>query len=168
MDLEELSDIETKSCMLLCKKCLKKGEYNIPLFELNEINVIEYKCIKRHIIDKKDISYQPVNEKIKKKLTVCNNKGHFDVHQGQLSVFFAFCEICEKNICQFGVGDDLRRDHNYILYKDIMSEYKYKNDLEQKLEILKQIINIYKDIYAGEKDEIYNLLFKNIKYFIYK
>ena len=49
-----------------------------------------------------------------------------------------------------------------------MSEYKYKNDLEQKLEILKQIINIYKDIYAGEKDEIYNLLFKNIKYFIYK
>ena len=57
MDLEELSDIETKSCMLLCKKCLKKGEYNILLFELNEINVIEYKCIKRHIIDKIAISY---------------------------------------------------------------------------------------------------------------
>ena len=167
MELEELSDIETKSGVLLCKTCKEQGEYNIPLLELNKFNKIEYKCIKRHKIDRTKISYELVNEEIKKNLTRCKIKEHFDVHQGQPSVFCAFSEIPEKNICQFGVGDYLKGGHNYILYMAIMPEFKYKNELEQKLERLKELIYIYKDIYPSEIDEIkflirmYNRRFMN-------
>ena len=65
MELEELSEIETQSFVLLCKECLKQGkqgEYNIPLFELNKFNKIEYKCVKRHEIGKEDINYQPIKK----------------------------------------------------------------------------------------------------------
>ena len=126
MELEELSEIETQSFVLLCWKCYEQGEYNIPLFELNEFNEIEYKCVKRHIISKKDISYQPLNEKIKEKLTVCNNKEHYD--QGQPSVFCAFCEICEKNICNFCRMEDKNRGHDCIVYKEIMETIMENNN----------------------------------------
>ena len=46
MELEELTNIETKSCVILCLKCLAKGEYTIPSLELNELNEIVYKCTK--------------------------------------------------------------------------------------------------------------------------
>ena len=175
MKLEELFEIERQSCVILCWKCLEQKEYNIPLFKLNEFNEIEYKCIKRHKIGKEDINYQLLNEKIKKQLTFCKNEKHFDVHQGQPSVFCAFCEICEKNICHFGLGDDMHK-HDYILYtKEIETKLKNINEkgTKQKLDRLEKIINVYKEIYPGERDEIkyliktYNRKFMNYRlYFI--
>ena len=44
-----------KSFVLLCNKCLEKGEYMIPIFYLNDSKKIEYKCSKNHIINEKDI-----------------------------------------------------------------------------------------------------------------
>ena len=154
MELDE--EIPNWSRVLLCNKCLEKKEYNIPLFELNDKKEIEYKCIKKHIIGKKDISRKWLNNKIKRDLTYCKDEVHIN-HEGQEKIFCAFCEKCGGNICQIEVGKDLKKGHNYNLYMNIMvtiPENLNKYDLKQKLDRLKSITIKYKKLYPEKIEEI--------------
>jgi hypothetical protein len=38
MELEDLTFIENKSCVILCMKCLEKEDYFVPLFEKKGFN----------------------------------------------------------------------------------------------------------------------------------
>ena len=159
MELEELTNIETKSCVILCLKCLAKGEYTIPSLELNELNEIVYKCTKKHFINKNDISYTLLNEKIKTNLTRCQNENHLYNFQGQDNIFCAWCEKCAKNICQVDVAVDLKRGHNYILYMQIIPDDSTLLFIREKINKLKELINKYNTLCPNEKDDI-NFLIK--------
>ena len=94
MEFEELTSIEEKSYVLLCKKCLEEGEYIIPLFELNIFNEIEYKCPKKHIMDKNDVCFKILDTEIKNNLTYCNNENHSDNNERRETLF---CEWSASN-----------------------------------------------------------------------
>ena len=139
MELEELTTIETKSCVILCMKCLENNEYYIPLFELNEFEEIVYKCPKKHIIDKKDICYRLLNDKLRNLLTRCQDENHFRNFIDQDNIFCAWCEKCEKNLCQVDVANDMKRGHNYILYMQIMPDNLFVFNLKEHLDKLKSL-----------------------------
>ena len=89
--------------IILCRKCLKNGEYLIPLFHLNELKEIEYKCSKNHIIGKNDIIIEKLNEKLIILLSQCTDEEHINNYQDQDKIFCAWCDNCGKNICQIDV-----------------------------------------------------------------
>ena len=158
MELEDLTFIENKSCVILCMKCLEKEDYFVPLFEKNGFNKIEYKCSKKHIITKKDVTYQILNDKIKKFLTYCNNEEHINKYINQEKIFCGWCEMCEKNICQIDLAQDMKRGHDYLFYMQIMPEDKYKITMEEKLNKLKSLMNDYYTFCPDAKEEIKYLI----------
>jgi len=169
MELEDLNSIETKSCVLLCMKCLENDEYFIPLYDLNEYGEIIYKCSKKHLIDKKDISYRLLNNKLKYLLTRCQEKNHTSefIEQGN-NIVCAWCEKCEKNICQLEVTNDLKLGHDYTLYMKIMPDKIFINNIKESIDKLKILIYNYNKLCPNEKDDI-NFLIKtyNRKYMNY-
>ena len=169
MELEDLNSIETKSCVLLCMKCLENDEYFIPLYDLNEYGEIIYKCSKKHLIDKKDISYRLLNNKLKYLLTRCQEKNHTSefIEQGN-NIVCAWCEKCEKNICQLEVTNDLKLGHDYTLYMKIMPDKIFINNIKESIDKLKILIYNYKKFCPNEKEDI-NFLIKtyNRKYMNY-
>ena len=140
--------------IILCRKCLKNGEYLIPLFHLNELNEIEYKCSKNHIIEKNDIIIEKLNEKLIILLSQCTDEEHINNYQDQDKIFCAWCDKCGKNICQIDVGKDLKRNHDYILYMKIIPDLQYEIIIKEKLNKLKGLIDRYNIICPDAKDEI--------------
>ena len=158
MEFEELTSIEKKSCVLLCKKCLEEGEYVIPSFELNIFNEIEYKCTKKHILDKNDVCFKILDKEIKDHLTYCNNENHSGNNEKRETLFCAWCEECGKNICQFDLKTELNNEHNYILYTKNIPNKNYELIMLKKLEKIKSLIDKYNTYGPEEK--------KDINYFI--
>jgi len=169
MELEDLNSMETNSCVMLCMKCLENDEYYIPLFELNEYDEIIYKCSKKHTIDKKDISYRILNDKLKYLLTRCQEKNHSRefIEQGN-NIVCAWCEKCEKNICQLEVSNDLKLGHDYTLYMKIMPDKNFVSYIKESIDKLKILIDNYNKLCPNEKEDI-NFLIKtyNRKYMNY-
>ena len=124
----------------------------------NRFNKIEYKCSKKHIITKKDVTYQILNDKIKKFLTYCNNEEHINKYINQEKIFCGWCEKCEKNICQIDLAQDMKRGHDYLFYMQIMPEDKYKITMEEKLNKLKSLIDDYYTFCPDAKEEIKYLI----------
>ena len=158
MEFEELSSIETKSYVLLCKKCLEKGEYMIPLYEMNVFNEIEYKCSKKHIINKNDVCFGILDGKIKDHLRYCNNQNHIGSNKERIIIFCAWCEECEMNICQIGVHEDMKRGHGYKLYAENIPDDQYEFFVIKKLDKLKSLIDGYKIYYPDAKEDILYLI----------
>ena len=160
--MEEIQNI------LVCSKCVKENQYIIPGCTINtEKNEIEYKCYKHGIINENNLFDFKIT-KIIKYLNVCQ------IHKDE--VYCGWCNICERNICQICIGDELNKKHDYILYNSLITE-KDKDEFMKNLIInlklyCKEIKQCYKDITNYEDDikileEIirsnelyYNLVFK--------
>ena len=146
-----------KSFVLLCNKCLEKGEYMIPIFYLNDSKKIEYKCSKNHIINEKDICKKELTGQLIKSLNECTEKEHKEYYQGQSNNFCAWCDQCCKNLCQVDLGKDLKRNHKYLLFMEIMPDYQYEINVKQKIEKLKDLLEKYIRIYPDAEEEINHL-----------
>ena len=156
MDIEEENEnsIIKDSILILCNKCLLNGEYLIPIFYLNGSKNIEYGCSKNHIISEKDISKTKLTEKLKKSLNECTEKEHIEYYQGKTKNFCAWCEKCSKNICQVDLGIDLKRNHDYLLFMEIMPDFQYEIFVKQKIKKLKDLLDEYNKICPDAEEEI--------------
>ena len=156
MDIEEENEnsIIKDSIVILCNKCLLNGEYLIPIFYLNGSKNIEYRCSKNHIISEKDISKTKLTEKLKKSLNECTEKEHIEYYQGQTKNFCAWCDKCCKNICQVDLGIDLKRNHDYLLFMEIMPDFQYEIFVKQKIKKLKDLLDEYNKICPDAEEEI--------------
>ena len=155
MDIEEENEnsIIKDSILILCNKCLLNGEYLIPIFYLNGSKNIEYRCSKNHIISEKDISKTKLTEKLKKSLNECTEKEHIEYYQGQTKNFCAWCDKCCKNLCQVDLGEDLKRNHNYLLFMEIIPNFQKENE-EQKIKKLKDLLDQYIRLCPDEEENI--------------
>ena len=142
------------SYVILCKKCLEKGEYYIPLYYLSESKKIEYTCSKNHLIEEGDICYKILTKKLFISLSECTDKQHKNNYQGQSSNFCAWCEKCGKNICQVDLAKDLKRNHDYLLFMHIMPDSQYIITVKEKLNKLKDLIEKYNTLCPDAKEEI--------------
>ena len=169
MEFEELSNIEEKSYVLLCKQCLDQDEYLIPTYELNSFNEVQYKCPKNHITGKNDIFLIVLDEETKRRLTHCNDEDHICLGLDEETVFGAWCEECKKNLCELDISNNT--GHNFLPYKNIMPDDQVKLKLKEKLEKLKVLIDKYTLFYSNEKEtkkyliKTYNRNFMNYNLF---
>ena len=155
MELSKINGIALNNCIHLCKKCLEKDKYIIPLDHLNESNEIEYKCSQKHKIGEEDICFKELNEKIITSLNKCNDEHHeYDI--GRSTNFCGWCNTCCKNICEIGVGYDLKAKHDYLLFAMILDRDTSLLEpiLKEKLNQLENLIKNYKNICPLSKDEI--------------
>ena len=142
MEFENLQTIEEKSYVLLCQKCLEADDYFIPIYELNSLNEVVYRCSKNHEIDKTDILMLELDEDIKKRLNQCNKAEHLNMGLDGEHIFYAWCEQCKRNECELDISNDI--GHDYILYEYIKPDDMIKYDLKKKLDNLKSLIDKYK------------------------
>ena len=155
MDIEENEkSIINDYFVLLCNKCLENGEYIIPLFYLNDSKKIAYKCSQNHIINEKDICKKVLTEQLIKLLNECTEKEHREYYQGQSNNFCAWCDQCCKNLCQVDFAIDLRRNHKYLLFMEIMPDYQYEINTKQKIKKLKDLIEQYYRLCPDSEEEI--------------
>ena len=74
-------------------------------------------------------------------------------------VFCAWCDECEKNICQICLGKEFKERHNYILFNNLIEDCKEEN-FTIKIEYLKNFLKEIKLYYSGiidYEDDIKNL-----------
>ena len=155
MEIEQFKSTQREnSYVILCKKCLEKGEYYIPLYYLSESKKIEYTCSKNHLIEEGDICYKILTKKLFISLSECTDKQHKNNYQGQSSNFCAWCEKCGKNICQVDLAKDLKRNHDYLLFMHIMPDSQYIITVKEKLNKLKDLIEKYNTLCPDAKEEI--------------
>ena len=126
----------TTESILLCKKCLEKGEYIIPLFQKNEkTNEIEYKCSKKHSIGINDVINKKINEELISKLSKC------EIHQEN---YCGWSEGLEKNLCFYEIGENLVKKEKYLLFMDIYPNITSREEYYFKLiDSLKGLLNEY-------------------------
>ena len=120
--------------LIFCNKCLKNGEYTVPIYKRNEEkNEIEYYCIKDDEIEQKNFIRIKLIDDLKKKLNYC------DKHKN--NKYCGWCKKCKKNICFLCICQE---KHDYIFYCDYYPSIeiytKFKNLLKEFL--LKLIIII--------------------------
>ena len=149
-----------------CNNCLKKGNYSIPICEINEeLNEIEYKCMCEPKKNNIEIIKLILNENIKKILNYCENHSE--------NRYIAWCNKCKKNLCFLCIS---QQKHDYILYchyypssnidiivKDFLKEllyiridYNYYN-LTNQLNKINEIINHFELFYKLlREDDIIN------------
>ena len=146
----------------LCKTCLEKNEYIVPLFEINkETNKIEYKCLLDHD-NNNNIENFVTNNYDKnfliKKLKYCQK------HENNR--YCAWCKKCKENICYLCI---IQEKHDYELYchyyqnvnmhilNKIMKELFYiRINLPQYLNNIILIINNFELFYKLFKEDIIN------------
>lgn len=127
---------DIKHSVLLCKKCLEKGEYTIPLYDKNELTQeIECKCPKHKNV-KNDTIYMEIDEALKIKLTCCEN--HIENN------FCGWSEKESKNLCFMEIGEHLTDKKNYELFIDIYPDTQLKEDMYfETIDLLKFLLKKY-------------------------
>ena len=156
MEFEDLPTIPEKPVVLLCNKCLEKKEYSIPIFELNSNNTIKYKCSKNHSINKKDVCMKILDDDLRQKLTHCKNEEHGILFEEPDHLLCAWCEHCKSNLCELDIACE--EGHDYILYEYIKPEDYYKQNLKEKIDKLKTLIDKYYEKSPSSYDEIKYLI----------
>ena len=143
---------------ILCSECLKEKKYIIPLYIRNkESNSIQYKCYKHNILNENNIYDCILTSKLKKKLKYC------EIHE---KIFCAWCSKCEKNLCQICLGDEFKKNHDYILYNAVLNENEnfvkeyIVNDIKDLKFFLKEIKKQYDNIeeYKEDLDNLENII----------
>ena len=154
MEIKENEKIIVKdSFILLCNKCFEKGEYMIPIFYLNDSKKVAYKCSKNHIINENDICKKKLTKQMIKSLNECTKEKHKEYHQEISNNFCAWCDKCCKNLCQVDLGEDLKRNHNYLLFMEIIPNFQKENE-EQKIKKLKDLLDQYIRLCPDEEENI--------------
>ena len=122
--------------VLLCKKCLEKSEYLIPLYHKNETtNDLEYECSKKHIIGINDVIKIKLDENLKMKLNCCQ------VHKEK---FCGWNQELSKNLCFYEIGEKLSDKKDYLLYMEIYPDVLSKTEFYfKKINSLKELYNNY-------------------------
>ena len=159
----------------LCKTCIERNEYIVPLFEINkETNQIEYKCLidhdnsNSHNVENFVTNNYDTNFLIKK-LKFCEK------HENNR--YCAWCKKCKKNICYLCI---IQEKHDYELYchyyqnvnmhilNQILKELFYiRINLPQQLKNIISIINNFELFYKLFKEDIINYqILLNIKIII--
>ena len=156
MEFEDLPTIPEKPVVLLCNKCLEKKEYSIPIFELNSNNTIKYKCSKNHSINKKDVCMKILDDDLRQRLTHCKNEEHGILFEEPDHLLCAWCEHCKSNLCELDIACE--EGHDYILYEYIKPEDYYKQNLKEKIDKLKTLIDKYYEKSPSSYDEIKYLI----------
>ena len=138
---------DIKHSVLLCKKCLEKGEYIIPLYDKNELTQeIECKCLKHKNV-KNDTIYMEIDEALKIKLTCCEN--HIENN------FCGWSEKESKNLCFMEIGEHLTDKKNYELFIDIYPDTQLKEDMYfETIDSLNQLLKKYLDEFPKANKEI--------------
>ena len=152
-----IEEIEELQNILLCSKCYKENEYIIPNCLVDtDNNEIEYECHKHGILNEDNIFYFKTC-RIKDELNECQI--HKEIK------YCAWCKICHKNICHLCFSEELKKNHNYILYNSLLNENEEEKFVKKKIidikNYYKEIILYYKDITKYQKEII--LLKKIIK-----
>ena len=140
-----------KQSIILCSKCLKEKKYIMPRYSINmEKNDIEYICKNHDILSESDLYDIQLTDKIKNLLSKCNL--HNDTN------FCAWCEKCSKNICPICIGEELKKNHNYIFYDSLMTENDnyifYKTKISFMTSFLEEIKKYYVDVKNYKKEII--------------
>ena len=155
--------------VLLCSQCKREGKYIIPICTRNkETNEIEFKCYKHNILYENNIFYCKLTNKLKTKLREC------EIHKNE--IYCAWCDKCEKNLCQICLGDEFKKKHDYILYNFLLKKDYNNENIRMKINNLKSYLKEIKIYYSNIKkyekeikifeniikylEEIYNLFFK--------
>ena len=155
MEENNPSKEKSNSNVILCKSCLDQGEYTITLFDLDESNKIQYKCLKRHLIGENDIIYVKLDEKLKKKLMTCTNEEHIMQHESQENTYCAWCEKCGENLCYVGVViEQTFYNHFSFLYYNFIPKFEYEQSSQEKIEKLKSLLDRYSKVCPDAKEEI--------------
>ena len=159
---EEYVCVEELQNILLCRECYKENQYIIPNFLIDtNNNEIEYECYKHGILKEDNIFYFKA-WKIKDKLNECQ------IHKEMK--FCAWCKICNKNICHSCFPEELKNNHNYILYNSLLTENEVDKFVKNKLINLKkyyeEIKIYYKDVDKYEKKIILlHKIIQSIEYY---
>lgn len=130
----------------LCKKCLEKGEYFIPLYDkIEDFKVIKFKCSKEHNIEYKDIIRKPLDDNLKSLLGEC---------QKHKEVICAWDDVDKKNICFYEVGENMRNNKDYLLLGQIYPEYTFQFNLSNHINLMKKLLKKFKNDRQQLKEEI--------------
>ena len=138
--------------VILCSKCKKEGKFIIPYFIRNKTTYkIKYQCFKHNILNENDIYNMKLSNKLKNQLKNCQ------IHN---EVFCAWCDECEKNLCQICLGKEFKERHNYTLFNNFLIEDFKEEIFTTKIKnlkyYLKEIKLYYSDI-TDYEDDIKNL-----------
>ena len=138
--------------VILCSKCKKEGKFIIPYFIRNKSTYkIKYQCFKHNILKENDIYNMKLTNELKNQLKNCQ------IHN---EVFCAWCDECEKNLCQICLGKEFKERHNYTLFNNSLIEDFKEEIFTTKIKNLKyyfkEIKLYYSDIIDYE-DDIKNL-----------
>ena len=127
---------KTSKEVLLCKECLVKKEYTIPLYHKNETtNEIEYKCSKSHSIGTKDVISMILDDDLIRKLNFCEE------HKEK---YCAWSEDGLTNLCSYDIGNKLESKQQYLLFIDIYpSTNKTQKLYSQAVYSLRELLNKY-------------------------
>ena len=130
--------IKANEEIFICKKCFVKGEYMIPLFQINEkTNEIEYKCSKKHNIGINDVMSMKPNKDLLLKLSKCHNQNHKEY-------FCGWSEEEANNLCFYDIGTKIDKKEKYILFSDIYPNISENEQYYlQIIDSLKEFLNKY-------------------------
>ena len=140
--------MEEIQSILVCSKCVREKQYIIPGYTINtEKKEIEYKCYKHGILNENNLFDFKIG-KIIKYLKECQ------IHKDE--IYCGWCNICQKNICQICIGEELNKKHDYILYNSLLTEKDKDETMKNRIINLKkyskEIKEYYKDITKYEDD----------------
>ena len=143
---------EERGNVILCTQCSKEERYIIPLYIINKkSNKIGYRCYKHNKLNEDNIYDCTLTNNLKRKLNICQ------IHEKQ---FCAWCNKCEKNLCQICLGNEFKKNHDYILINSLLTKNDEKkiinNNIEELKMFLKEIRKYYGDI-KNYKNDIINL-----------
>ena len=129
---------------LLCSQCKKDNQYTIPISSIkSESNEIEHKCIKHGILNENNLFHFELDEKIIVNVKECQ------IHNQ--NTLCGWCNICGKNLCQICIGEELRKNHDYILFNSLLTENDIDEFVKNKIINLKKFYKEIKIYYVDMK-----------------
>ena len=152
--------IETNKSELFynCSECSS----SIEIISINENNnIIEFNCLNKESNHPKNIimSLKEYLEKMKKYNNRKLNYDECEIHNKN-NKFVSYCFNCNLHLCE-----ECLKTRNHINHiKNNIIEIK---PMDEELEIIKEVINYYKDIIENlvkEKDELYKKINEKKKY----
>ena len=141
-----------KNKVILCNKCYKNKVYFIPLFQRNKgTNYIEYKCSLCDSLKDEDIIEVNLDEKLLNLLKNCQCEKH------ENNLFCCWCNTCKKNLCFLCISDELKKNHKYELFMQMMPGTEKQKIYDEQINNLNSLLNDY-NFYCPFMEKEINLL----------